>query len=166
MNKSNNIQDKKSGFKVPENYFDSLENSVLDQIKSKEISKKTGFKTPQNYFSEFTVKLPVEKEETKVIALNSWTKWVAAASIIAVSILGALYIDSISPKKSLQFSDLDNDMIEQYFEYNLDSQDELIDLENTSIKGNLDTNISKLNDQDIIEYLNDKLDEQDYDEEN
>ena len=166
MDSSNNIQKNKTGFRVPVDYFESVENSISNKIKTMEMSEKTGFQVPENYFEEFTLELPTKSKNSKVIPLNNWSKWVAAASIVAISVLGALYIDAISPKKNLQFSDLDNDMIEQYFEYNLDSQDELIDLENTSIKGNLDTNISKLNDQDIIEYLNDKLDEQDYDEEN
>ena len=164
MDNSNNIRKNKNGFKVPEHYFESLENSISNQIKTQDISKKSGFHVPKNYFEEFTSELTNKNKKSKVIPLNAWNRWAAAASIIAISILGAIYIDTISPKKNLQFSDLDDDMIEQYFEYNLDSQEEFIDLENTSIKENLDTNISELNDQDIIEYLNDKLDEQEYDE--
>lgn len=47
------ITSKGSGFQVPENYFDSIEDDVMAEIKSKNLTKQTNaanFKTPNNYF--------------------------------------------------------------------------------------------------------------------
>lgn len=47
------ITPKESGFQVPENYFDSIEDSVVAEIKSKNLNIQTrtpNFKTPNNYF--------------------------------------------------------------------------------------------------------------------
>lgn len=41
---------KKSGFKVPNNYFETLEDSVLNIAKLEEKTKTPRFKTPSNYF--------------------------------------------------------------------------------------------------------------------
>lgn len=166
MEENKNIHKEKFGFKVPKGYFNSLEDSLLEKVKSETTLHKSGFKVPEDYFTNFKVEFPTEEQPTKVIQFQDWSKWVAAASIIAISILGVLYIDTISPKNNVQFSDLDDEMIEKYLEYNLETPDEFIDFDNTSINTNLNFNITKLKDQDIIEYLNDKLDEQDFNDEN
>ncbi|NJN28883.1 MAG: hypothetical protein HC819_24405, partial [Cyclobacteriaceae bacterium] len=47
-NKLHNI--KETGFKVPDNYFESLEETILNDVKLKEKIAHSGFKTPDNYF--------------------------------------------------------------------------------------------------------------------
>ncbi|WP_019039373.1 hypothetical protein [Psychroflexus tropicus] len=165
MKASKNTKENKLGFKVPKGYFESLEASVLNEVKTDHMTKKSGFKVPKTYFSDFNVDMPVEANDVKLIPFNPWKKWVAAASIVVAAVTGAFYIDSISVEKNIQFSDLDNDMIERYLEYNLESPDEFIDYNSTSIKKNLESNISELDDEDIFEYLDDKLEEQDYNNE-
>lgn len=77
----------KSGFKVPENYFDELESKILSQL---------------------------ETEEPKVIQLKSYRKYwfsaVAAVIILAVSI--PLY-----QSWKIDSTPLDNESIEQYLSY-------------------------------------------------
>ncbi|GAA0762153.1 hypothetical protein [Psychroflexus lacisalsi] len=159
------IQDRKSGFKVSKDYFETLEDSLLNKIKSESYTEKSGFKIPNDYFSDFEVNIPSEEKPTKVIQLKEFSKWMVAASIVAIAVIGALYIDRISPNQNIQFSDLDNDMIERYLDYHLETPDEFIDFENTSVKKLVNQNISKLDDQEIIEYLNDKIEDQDFDNE-
>lgn len=159
------IQDKKSGFEVPKNYFETLEDSLLNKIKSEAHTEKSGFKIPKDYFSNFEVKIPSEEKPVKVIQLKEWTKWMVAASIVAFAVIGALYIDRISPSQNIQFSDLNNDMIERYLDNNLETPDEFIDFENTSVENLVNQNITELNDKEIIEYLNDKIEDQDFDNE-
>ncbi|MEZ4837609.1 hypothetical protein [Flavobacterium sp.] len=77
----------KSGFKVPDNYFEGLESRVLAQL---------------------------EKNEPKVIALQSYRKyWVSA--IVAVIIL-AVSIPLYQAWK-INNTSLDNESIEQYLSY-------------------------------------------------
>ncbi|SDG76192.1 hypothetical protein [Psychroflexus sediminis] len=163
MARPQNIHQKRSGFRIPKDYFSSLEASVLTNLKSDTYSKKTGFETPKAYLADFKLETPSEEKQTRVIRLKEMTKWIAAASIVAFAIVGAMYIDEISPKKDIQFSDLNNDMIERYLDTHLDSPDEFIDYENTSVKKLVEENITTLEDKDIIEYLNDKLEDQDFD---
>ncbi|NEV94029.1 hypothetical protein G3567_07705 [Psychroflexus sp. YR1-1] len=165
MIKTKNIHAKKSGFKVPENYFETLETSVLSKLKSDACVKKSGFKTPEDYFANFKLETPSEEHQTRVIHLREWGKWVAAAAIVAFAIIGALYIDEISPNQDIQFSDLNNDMIERYLDTYLDNPEEFIDYENTSVNKLVDQNITTLEDNDIIEYLNDNLEDEDFDNE-
>lgn len=77
----------KSGFKVPENYFDEIESKILSQL---------------------------ETEEPKVIQLISYRKYwfsaVAAVIILAVSI--PLY-----QNWKIDSTPLDNESIEQYLSY-------------------------------------------------
>ncbi|RAR48594.1 hypothetical protein [Flavobacterium lacus] len=77
----------KTGFKVPENYFDELESKILSQI---------------------------DNEEPKVIQLKSYRKYwfsaVAAVVILAVSI--PLY-----QNWKINSTPLDNESIEQYLSY-------------------------------------------------
>lgn len=163
MTRKHNIELKNSGFKVPEAYFSTLEDSVLTKLKSNSISEKSGFQTPNGYFSDFKLETPSEEKTVKVIRLRNWSKWVAAASIVACAVIGAVYIDSISSNKNLQFSDLDRTMIENYLDEHLETPEEFIDYENTSVKNIVEQNIISLKDKDIIEYLNDKSEDQDFD---
>lgn len=162
MKQKKNIQANKSGFNLPENYFDSLEDSVLAKLKSDSCAEKSGFSLPENYFADFKPETPSEEKSVKVIQLKEWMRWMAAASIVAFAVLGAIYIDSISPDKNIQFSDLEDDMIERYLDEHLETPEEFIDFENASVENIVEENILTLNDQDIMEYLNDKLDEQEF----
>lgn len=163
MAQKRNIHGKKPGFKVPEAYFNTLENSVLTKLKSNSYSEKSGFQTPKDYFRDFKLETPSEEKTVKVIPLKEWTKWMAAASIVACAVIGALYIDSISPVGNIQFSDLDNDMIERYLDDHLETPEEFIDYDNTSVINIVDQNIISLKDKDILEYLNDTIEDQDFD---
>lgn len=165
MDDKKNIENQKSGFKVPKAYFDTLEDSILDHQKSESITDKSGFKTPDDYFSDFEMKTPSENHSSKVIKLQDWGKWVAAASIVAFTVIGALYIDQISSTQNIQFSDLDNDMIERYLDDNIESPEEFIDYENTSLDNIINKNLTTLDDEDIIEYLNDKIEDQEFEDE-
>jgi hypothetical protein len=165
MELNTNIQEKRTGFKVPKDYFESLDTTISKRIQNQSVSKKTGFKVPENYFDEFTVNLPQPQSAPKVIPINEWAKWVVAASIMAFAILGALYIDSISPKQDIQISDLDNEMIEDYLEFHLENPDEFIDSNSLSLDQMINDNLVNLENQDILNYLNDKIEDQDFEDE-
>ncbi len=153
-----------SGFKVPTGYFETLEDSILEKVKRKSYPETSGFKVPDNYFEEFNLETPKPEKSVNVIQLNTWTRWIAAASIIVFIIAGAMYIDYISPGKNLEFSDLEDDIIEKYLDLHLETPDEFIDYDNTSLKNIIETNIITLKNQDIMDYLNDKLEDQDYED--
>lgn len=81
---------KKNGFTVPEGYFDSLEDNIIDELKVKESVTNTGFKVPDNYFENLEdsvlSKVSNLEKDTKVIKLFS-RKTILFASSIAAAIL-------------------------------------------------------------------------------
>lgn len=85
-----------SGFKTPENYFDSLEERVMQRISFDENKINTGFKVPDNYFDSFEEKviqkLPSDNVEIKVISL--WQRksfWLSSVAAVFLISLGTLY---------------------------------------------------------------------------
>ena len=115
---------KNTGFKIPDNYFEGVEDTVLSQIRLKSIEG-SGFKVPNGYFEslEDTVISKISKNEnTKVI--NLFTKRnLLYVSSIAATILLLLNI-SLFNKKSVSFETLETASVEQYImnEY-IDSYD-------------------------------------------
>lgn len=88
------MKDKKHihGFKVPQDYFDKLEERIMQNIAMDELPKETGMRVPDGYFEQLesrvmskTIK-PENKKSSKVISLNPWWKVAVAASIIGISI--------------------------------------------------------------------------------
>lgn len=79
---------KKTGFKVPKDYFYGLEDSIINQAKLSEIIKSSGFKTPPVYFDSLEDKILAKtKQEPKLIYLFTKQNLMYAASIAAVLIL-------------------------------------------------------------------------------
>ena len=81
---------KNTGFKVPENYFDTLENEIMCDLKLKSLATKSGFKTPETYFDtlESTIFKTINtQKEVKVINLFTWQKVAFATGIAASFIL-------------------------------------------------------------------------------
>lgn len=102
----NNI--KNTGFKTPDNYFNAVENNIMNAIKQESnlnLSKETGFKTPNNYFDsiEDAVINKIETKTTsKIIPLFSKRNLIYASSIAAaILIMFSIYLNK------------DNDILEE-----------------------------------------------------
>lgn len=111
-NKLHNI--KETGFRVPKDYFDTLEDTVLSHNKLKERSSESGFKTPDNYFDnlEDTILSKVsEKEKPKVISIFSKRNLIYASSIAAAILL--LFNLSIFEKES-GWDNIEAETVENY----------------------------------------------------
>ena len=86
-NKLHNIKD--TGFKVPKDYFGSLEDVILTDLKLKEKAPESGYKVPDNYFDALENKITnaiVLEKEVKVIKLFTWRK-AAYVSAVAASLI-------------------------------------------------------------------------------
>ncbi len=65
---------KKTGFSIPENYFEEMEDNFFSSIATESLPKEDAFKTPSNYFetveNDILSKLNIETDkEVKVISL-------------------------------------------------------------------------------------------------
>lgn len=111
----NNI--KESGFKTPENYFDTLEDKIMHKIREENKLggiKETGYKLPENYFDalENDILQKIENEHTpKVIKLFSKRNLIYASGVAAAVLL--LFNLSIFDKK-VSFEMLETQTVENY----------------------------------------------------
>lgn len=147
--KLHNIKD--SGFKVPKNYFDALEDSIINQIDLQKKISEHGFKTPDNYFESLEDKI-LEKSavKPKVISLFTKRNLIFASSIAAAFVLMfAIFIKN----DNISFDDLETATIEDYlFEKDISTY-EIVSLfteENFIDENYLDT---ELTENGIEEYL-------------
>ncbi|WP_299887608.1 hypothetical protein [uncultured Lacinutrix sp.] len=109
MNNKNLHNIKNSGFKVPENYFSKLEDSIITEVKLKNSANNTGFKIPENYFDEFEVPI---KKETKIISLFNRKNIITISSIAAAIVL--LFSLNIFNNKTLSINDLNTETVDNY----------------------------------------------------
>ena len=111
----NNI--KNTGFKTPDNYFNTVEDNIINAIKqenSLKTSKQTGFKTPDNYFNtvEDVIINKIDTEnKPKVITLFSKRNLIYASSIAAAVLL---FFNLSFFDKDISLDTLDFQTVERY----------------------------------------------------
>lgn len=107
---------KETGFKIPEDYLTSLEDTILSELKLQELIPDAGFKVPTNYFDALEDRLmPAFKneKETKVIHLITWRK-LAYATAIAASLFLTLNLIFNKPS-NVSIDTIETASIENYF---------------------------------------------------
>lgn len=112
QNKLHNI--KETGFRVPSDYFNRLEDVILSDIKLKKISSDSGFKLPDGYFDslEDTITSKVStKAPTKVIPLFRKRTIIYISGVAAAVLL--LFNLSIFENKPT-FDSLEFEAVENY----------------------------------------------------
>ena len=110
------------GFKVPDGFFENLEDQLMDYVSLKsQLPSDTGFKVPDGYFDALTDELlntPVHiTEETPVKKINWWYPAIAVAAGLAV--LFSLNITGES-NTTVDFAQLETAEIEEFFMYQQD----------------------------------------------
>ncbi|MCB0462852.1 MAG: hypothetical protein R2816_11820 [Flavobacteriaceae bacterium] len=119
---------KQSGFKVPEGYFNHLEDTVFDKLNSKsklDTIKNPGFKVPKDYFltvEDNVVNTIKQKEkEIKVVSLFNKKNLLYYSGIAAVLVL---MFTIFKPDSELSFDSLETELVESYIStYNINSSD-------------------------------------------
>lgn len=117
--KNNTLHNIKStGFKTPDNYFESLDDAIYSKLAEDNLSSKinsNGFEVPEDYFETFDDKVLSavnENDSTKVIPPFSWKKAAYISGIAAslVLVFNILFTDT----DELTFDDLETVSIENY----------------------------------------------------
>ncbi|WP_297695606.1 hypothetical protein [uncultured Eudoraea sp.] len=155
---------KNSGFKAPKGYFEGFTDDLLDKM-SKETSslpKEDGFAVPESYFDNLNKKIldKVSEKESKVIRLKPYRKYFYVAASVAAILILVLSIQR-SGKSSFTFDDLARTDIENYLEENelgLSTYElaEVLLIEELEVNDILN---SELDDENIIDYLEDNIDD-------
>lgn len=158
MKKENLNNIKQTGFKTPDNYFNTIEDQIMSQISLEEIGKDSGFKTPDNYFDTIEDNILSKTKETKIIKLFNKKTIITVASIAAMFVL----FFNLNPfKTQVTFDNLDTNTVETYIlnEVELNDISNLIETDQLSQTDFIDYNgISIDNYLDDID-LEDFLDE-------
>ncbi|MFH4967350.1 hypothetical protein V8G61_04010 [Gaetbulibacter sp. M240] len=111
-NKLNTI--KKTGFKVPEDYFNNLEEQLLSAAKLRDKNPSSGFGVPDGYFEtleERIMQQVPEAQDSKVISLFR-NKYVLYTAGIAASILLLFNLSIFDHQTS--WEDIDTETAENY----------------------------------------------------
>lgn len=167
MKKNKDIQ--KSGFKIPDNYFNNFNEDlkikiIEDQLKEKFGNKKP-FTIPNNYFENFSVKVEKEKAPQKIIKLLKPFISIAAGIIL---IFGVWQFILTNIPENNNFANNNLNKVEETNRLNdLDCYIEDIDLfsigdiDNEENEESLNIDISE---EEISDYLIDYTDEDDFEE--
>ena len=122
MKKEKISYNQKSGFKTPPNYFEGLEDELLDMARLSEKlgdEKSEGFTVPKGYFDgledEFLEK--VAKKEPKVRALFPKEVFLYAASIAAI-VIAFVSTFYINPETQTSWENLELSVMENYIDDN------------------------------------------------
>lgn len=152
---------KKTGFDIPENYFNGIEEKIATTIFSEGLAKENAFKTPPNYFNSveddiFTkLNLNNKEKEVKVISIRKrilqLVPIAAAASVLLF--IGLNYINKTS---TVTFDDITLADVESWYEngYGDTNNEELAIAFNSSTIEDNDS-LSSISDENLEEYLND-----------
>ncbi|MHA6280756.1 hypothetical protein ACXYMT_11295 [Salinimicrobium sp. CAU 1759] len=151
----------KSGFKVPEGYFQDLESHLMERVTA--VEKDFGqspFKVPENYFEQLGdkvfEKLEDQPKKGKVIPLFRRKTWSYIAGVAAVA---AVLFSSVifNENGEIGFEDLDITAVENYLLESLDMDNPnaapYVDYELTA---SANPNIDK---EALFEYLNENIEE-------
>lgn len=156
--------DKKSGFTVPDGYFEDAPLRILHAIENaKPVRQSEGFKVPLGYFEHLDEMIlqKVENRDRGVIALNPFKKYYYVAAAVAAVLLVYLGLNTGQEKTIVfDFEDLSFYEIEAYFETNelgFTSYEiaEMIPVTDLDIN---DVLTHQLQEENIIDYLNDNTD--------
>lgn len=171
MKLNKNIPKKPTGFTTPENYFSEVEKSVFEAIsksKSKEnqsLPQKSGLEVPEAYF-EALEKAVFEKtiHQKPAIVVHLWEKFsrIAAILLILISSYGVFKLLNTNTNEQNTFSKISEEDLEIYIENNILPYSEMQNLYQSENDLNIaETNINKLNQELILNYLDDELDDLD-----
>ena len=128
----------KNPFNIPDNYFEELENTLLNTPKTS--SKNPGFKTPKGYFKTLE-KVLVEKN-TKPSLNVPRELIVAFTSIAAIMLLMLTLTPKENPQPTIEEQAL-NDFVENYYLENMDSYEILSMIEDNEIETDFENLLTK-----------------------
>ncbi|WP_138434292.1 hypothetical protein [Winogradskyella algicola] len=106
---------KSSGFKTPENYFNTFDDKLFERLNIKENIEgvtDSGFTTPKDYFETLDDKILSKLEDKPVVRLNtSKTLYYIAGIAASLLLLFAIFINNGGETQVLSA-----EMVETYFE--------------------------------------------------
>src|SRR5690625_3587100 len=111
------MKDKKHihGFKVPQDYFDNLEERIMQNIAMDQLPKDTGMRVPDGYFAQLDNRVITQiqsekKKPSKLVWLITWWHVAVAASVIGFGLWLFLAISELMDiTNTMVYSDINID---------------------------------------------------------
>lgn len=167
--KKNKSYNPKSGFKVPENYFEEFETKMMGFLEEgrgniDDLNKDNGFRVPNGYFETLEQrifdKIEEPKQKGKLVSIFNRRKLYAVAAVAAIFI-GIISTQLYNPASQQTFNSLDVSAMEEYidsgnveFEYNDISS---FIYEEGYVLDNI--NKSEVSDEAVFDYLNENIED-------
>lgn len=150
---------KKTGFQVPEGYFDALENSLSQHVQlEKPMPEKHGFQVPDNYFTALETRVTENtktQKRPKVTALHPKTILRYSAGIAAMFVLAFLLFNTNTKTEPITTSYA----LENYIEENIAiSEYDLKELL-TDETLTLNLQLEEINPEELAEFVSSSVDE-------
>ncbi|WP_397446168.1 hypothetical protein [Polaribacter sp. R77954] len=150
---------KKPYFKLPTDYFDTIENEITAKISEDKLDKTNAFKVPEDYFSnvehEVFKNINFNQKTTKVISfkerLRKAIPYAAAASIALFISLNTFVFNT---NKELNFDAISDSEIEYWLDENTVSTSEIITILEDEILDENAFTFANINDESIEDYIN------------
>ncbi|GAB2772954.1 hypothetical protein [Salinimicrobium soli] len=156
----------KTGFKVPENYFQDFEARMMQKVTAENTETKltnNPFKVPENYFEEFESRLmnkvQEEPRQVKVVSLFS-RKHLSFVSGIAAVLAILFYTTVLNSPSDSGYEDIDMVALENYLLETLELENPeetpMINGREFSFASSANSN---LDNEAVLQYLQENIDE-------
>ncbi|QDO94122.1 hypothetical protein FNB79_09060 [Formosa sediminum] len=104
--------DNTGGFKIPKDYFNTLEDSILSQAKLQDKVSNPGFKAPDDYFETLEARILTKLDAKPKVRTLNIKPWAYAASIAACLVL--MFTLTFSNNQTHSISSINNDSLESF----------------------------------------------------
>ena len=158
--------DKYSTYKIPKDYFETLESKtqsaiLLEDKKDSINARNAGFAIPNEYFEtskvEIISKIKLKKHWFgKIISIN-FLKYAAAACILLTTSFGIYFNIQRSNNVNYQLSKISDEAIESYLKQTVEASDVPVIIENLENKPVFSLDENQLHADDIEAYLKTSL---------
>ncbi len=140
---------KSNAFATPNNYFEGVEEDIEMAIFLDTLPKTNVYEVSKNYFENFTYK----KAPTKIVSFTA-IKWVVAASVFGLIILGTIF--KTKNNESLALTTINSNTAYDYLNNNLEDiqEEDLLPLVENKISGNELLDLDNIDNKELEKYLN------------
>lgn len=170
MKKRNLSYQEKSGFKVPQDYFENLEETLMRKISPENTTVESykgspGFVVPEDYFQQMEVqvlqKIEKDQEQGKVISIvaRKTLYYAAAVAAVVVILLSTNLFNSTVPEytiDSVEMSALEDYIDKGYMDFTFDEISAYITEEGNPMQN---FNASTLSDEEVFTYLSEDIED-------
>ncbi len=154
--KPKDLKDIQSGFKVPRDYFENFENSIMSHASLKEKVSDSGFSVPEDYFDAVETKILSNtlQEPVKIISLINRKSIIYISSIAAALVL---MFNVFEQKSGVDINSIETASIESYLSNEDFDADELAALFNDTEFLEDSFNTISFSEEAIEDYVIDNL---------